>query len=220
MHHSCASTFFVGSTKWGIRLNEVAYGCGCDYRNIAIDGAVYNDAQAVAQILSEGMQVCQKCYPPEYFLSRLGMFGPSYAQASISRLKNSLRPPLPKGALDQEAEALSTRNCLDCSVPDHLCKTLQSPCNETRVPMQSICDETRAASSSSRTNHRALSPDLGRVSRRALSPSLGRCRLPGGLERQRQCTSPDAGRCLQGRTGRSRNMSTGGYPVRPSFLIG
>jgi hypothetical protein len=122
-----------------------------------------------------------------------------------------LRPPLPKGALDQEAEALSTRNCLDCTVPDNLCKTLQSTCNETKIP------------GGSRTNRQETSPDLIRMSSRAMSPTLGRCRLPSGLERQRRCTSPDPG-CnvsFYGMAGRARrgqheSIIVGGYPVMAS----
>jgi hypothetical protein len=128
--------FFVGNPRWGIRLNEVAYGCGCDYRNITDDGIIFNDAQAVSQIILEGMQVCQKCFPPEYFLSRLGMFGGSYAQSSISNLKSSLRPPLPAGALDEESELQSSRNCWDCRVPDHLCKTSRDFQDESSMALQ------------------------------------------------------------------------------------
>merc|ERR1711871_986304 len=58
--------FFVGSPKWGVRLNEVAYGCGCDYRNCEPQDPtrIFDDAPAMAQILQEGMALCQNRLPP------------------------------------------------------------------------------------------------------------------------------------------------------------
>jgi len=202
--------FFVGNPRWGIRLNEVAYGCGCDYRNITEDGIVYNDAQAVAQIIAEGMRVSRQSYPPEHFLAKLGMFGPTYGQSSISKLKKSLRPPLPAGALDEDSELLSSRDCWDCRVPDHLCKTMRDTRDDGRVAYQChratsgtnagrsspIVGSGRAASPNVRSMARAVSPNvrhLGSAScqapspnlrgcHRALSPNLGHCRRPASPE--------------------------------------
>jgi hypothetical protein len=50
--------FFVGSSEFGVRLNEVAYGCGADYRNL-VGGRIVDDAPAIARILREGMSCCQ-----------------------------------------------------------------------------------------------------------------------------------------------------------------
>merc|ERR1712190_529355 len=78
--------FFVGCPKWGVRLNEVAYGCGCDYRNLAADftGRIVDDAPSVAHILQEGMSQCRRRRPAEHFLSKLGVRGPSYANSVVS----------------------------------------------------------------------------------------------------------------------------------------
>jgi len=63
--------FFVGSPEWGIRLNEVAYGCGCDYRALVDGGRLVDDAPAIAQILQQGIKRCQTRHPPQHFLARL-----------------------------------------------------------------------------------------------------------------------------------------------------
>merc|ERR1712062_296432 len=88
--------FFVGSPEWGVRLNEVAYGCGADYRNIAAGegtggSRIVDDAPNIARILREGMSRCRKRLSPEHFLSRLGVRGNSYTDMVITDL------PVPKG---------------------------------------------------------------------------------------------------------------------------
>lgn len=72
--------FFVGSAHWGARLNEVAYGCGVDYRAIAQDGTgrAVDDAQAIAEILRQGLEACSQRLPASHFLSSLGASGHSY----------------------------------------------------------------------------------------------------------------------------------------------
>jgi len=72
------SDFFVGSNDWGVRLNEVAYGSGVDYKRRPTVGAeLADDGPAIARILQDGNALCKK-HPPEQFLSRLGAVGSSY----------------------------------------------------------------------------------------------------------------------------------------------
>jgi len=88
------SDFFVGCPKWGVVLNEVAYGCGCDYRNLADDGSgrIVDDAPSIVHIIQEGMSQCLKRRPAEHFLSKLGVSGLSYANSVVSSELPSLRP--------------------------------------------------------------------------------------------------------------------------------
>jgi len=77
------SDFFVGNSKWGVRLNEVAYGSGVDYRRRLPNGTskqtksgywvggLADDGPAIAEILQEGFKVCQR-KPPAHFLRMLG----------------------------------------------------------------------------------------------------------------------------------------------------
>lgn len=75
------SDFFVGSPKWGIRLNEVAYGSNIEMRRFANNFSGYtDDSAAIAQILQDGHKRCTR-QPPDYFLSRLGAEGQSYDPA-------------------------------------------------------------------------------------------------------------------------------------------
>merc|ERR1712048_1406564 len=69
------SDFFVGSEQWGIRLNEVAYGSGVDYRRLKAGcPKSVDDAPAIAQILQKGLEVCQRLSPDE-FLPKVGAYG-------------------------------------------------------------------------------------------------------------------------------------------------
>jgi hypothetical protein len=70
------SDFFIGSERWGIRLNEVAYGSGVDCRRApTTEGhALVDDAPAIAQILQRGLPLCRR-EAPEHFLSKLGVHG-------------------------------------------------------------------------------------------------------------------------------------------------
>merc|ERR1719162_2110673 len=89
--------FFVGSPKWGLRLNEVAYGCGCDYRNRASQEStkVFDDAPSMARILQEGMSLCQTRLPARDFLSNLGVLGDDYASMEVLPLAGTPPPPVP-----------------------------------------------------------------------------------------------------------------------------
>lgn len=73
--------FFVGSKAWGVRLNEVAYGSGCDFRRLAQPSCpaagTVDDGPAVASILQAGLRVAQRL-PADHFLARLGADGASY----------------------------------------------------------------------------------------------------------------------------------------------
>merc|ERR1719253_769612 len=200
--------FFVGSPRWGIRLNEVAYGCGCDYRNLGDDGRIVSDSQAVSQIIVEGMRGCQKCYPPEYFLSRLGMFGPTYGQSSISKLKSSLRPTLPAATLCDESEHQRTCNCWDCSMSDNLCKTMKDEAWMTIRP-----------------SLKSFSPPPQVCGFRALSPNM-RHSLP--RDRMLQCHSSgpaDISRCgrsatpLQCHSSGPADISRCGRSVTPQAAL-
>lgn len=98
------SDFFVGSPKWGTRLNEVAYGSGLDYkRRVSFpsdgvsSGQIVDDGPAVAQILQEGFPICQR-KPPAYFLRLLGAKNAVYeapAKAVSSSTKPSGKPAEP-----------------------------------------------------------------------------------------------------------------------------
>jgi hypothetical protein len=113
--------FFIGSPQWGVRLNEVAYGCGVDYRNRTEDGRIIDDAPAIARILQEGMTHCRKKLPSEQFLGRLGVKGHSYADMTVTPMPAWVRPSLPS-----RCAALATSVSGDeYVVPDELCRTLQ-----------------------------------------------------------------------------------------------
>lgn len=128
--------FFVGSPTWGVRLNEVAYGCGCDYRNLASDGSgrIVDDGPTVVQILQEGLRHCFKRMPPDHFLSRLGVRGQTYADSIVVPLLPALRCSLPERALKGDSDLA----CRDCAVPDVLCKTARPlPFRSITAPTQS-----------------------------------------------------------------------------------
>lgn len=109
--------FFVGNVEFGVRLNEVAYGSGVEYRRR--DGGVhYNDAAAIAQILQEGTEVCHSHLPAEVFLKRLGLHGEAYGEASVQPLPIPQRVPLPPGALRAEKDHHSAQ-----AVPPDQCET-------------------------------------------------------------------------------------------------
>lgn len=75
------SHFFVGSTKWGIRLNKVAYCSNTELRRVADNPRGYvDDRRAVAKILQEGFKICSH-RAPQHFLSKLGVSGSSYGPA-------------------------------------------------------------------------------------------------------------------------------------------
>merc|ERR1712217_279055 len=119
--------FFVGSPKWGLRLNEVAYGCGMDYRNRLDDDRkqIVDDGPAVAEILQSGMALCRR-RSPQHFLSKLGARGSTYAEMSVAlhtrrqRKQRSLDGGFFRGEEEDE------QSPMDCVVPDELCRTFPS----------------------------------------------------------------------------------------------
>merc|ERR1712157_652012 len=65
------SDFFVGSEKYGVRLNEVAYGSGLSVRQRPPGStSLVDDGPMISAILQDGMKLCSR-EPPEYFLSKL-----------------------------------------------------------------------------------------------------------------------------------------------------
>lgn len=78
--------FFVGSAKWGVRLNEVAYGCGLEYRNLLKEcdsRRVIDDKPGMSDILRQGMPLCHKRFPPQHFLGMLGVQGTTYEDTAV-----------------------------------------------------------------------------------------------------------------------------------------
>lgn len=116
------SDFFVGSPQFGVRLNEVAYGCGVEYRSQTEDGRTVDDAPAIARILQEGMAQCRKRYPSEHFLTKLGVKGHTYADMTVTPLPARLRAPLPASA-----QGLGVESTDECMVPEELCRTMHLP---------------------------------------------------------------------------------------------
>eukprot|EP00427_Karlodinium_veneficum_P053368 CAMPEP_0169411872 /NCGR_PEP_ID=MMETSP1017-20121227/60527_1 /TAXON_ID=342587 /ORGANISM="Karlodinium micrum, Strain CCMP2283" /LENGTH=892 /DNA_ID=CAMNT_0009519195 /DNA_START=85 /DNA_END=2765 /DNA_ORIENTATION=+ len=115
--------FFVGSSKWGVRLNEVAYGCGLEYRKLLQEGAtecVVDDKPAMVEILRQGMALCSTRLPAQQFLERLGVQGTEYADSAV----NALKAPLTTWAstlaleIDEELPELAAEECLCKSVKE------------------------------------------------------------------------------------------------------
>lgn len=93
------SDFFVGSSRWGIRLNEVAYCSGIDYRRLETASAqteIVDDSPAIAQILQEGFALCSRKVPEE-FLLKLGAKVASY-QAADAKSPAMLVEAVPREA--------------------------------------------------------------------------------------------------------------------------
>lgn len=115
--------FFVGSAQWGVRLNEVAYGCGVDYRSLAEDRSetkMVDDAPNIARILQEGMRRCRTVLGPEHFLSAAGAEGPTYGSMTVKKVRQPLQARAPNvlvASSDKEAEK--------SAVPEELCRTMQ-----------------------------------------------------------------------------------------------
>lgn len=113
--------FFVGSSKWGIRLNEVAYGCGLEYRNLVKDGntqKVIDDKPAMAEILRQGMALCHRRLPPQHFLQMLGVQGSTYEDTAVMPLPM----PLTTFALNMNKPDPSL---LDFAVEEDLCQSMK-----------------------------------------------------------------------------------------------
>jgi len=130
------SDFFVGSEEWGVRLNEVAYGSGTEYRQLP-EGMVslVDDGPIIAKILQEGFRRCRMRHTPEHFLSRLGATGGTYESLKVRKLPRwSVMQPV-KLELPEEAatrlEELETED-LPSPMPNALCETR---CGFERPPM-------------------------------------------------------------------------------------
>lgn len=112
------SDFFVGSEKWGVRLNEVAYGSGCDCkRRAAGTNSLIDDGPAIAQILQEGFKVCKQRTAPEGFLSELGAQGSTYADLEVLEVPEEGRQVLQIPALRMRLASLSPVPVADCETP-------------------------------------------------------------------------------------------------------
>lgn len=89
--------FFVGDPKWGLRLNEVAYGSGTLHKRPSTSGGfiLVDDSHAMAQILREGMSQCKLRAPAAEFLAPLGVTGSVYSEVSVTpaALEHPLRLP-------------------------------------------------------------------------------------------------------------------------------
>ncbi|CAK8988430.1 Uncharacterized protein SCF082_LOCUS1390 [Durusdinium trenchii] len=95
------SDFFVGNSKWGVRLNEVAYGSGLDYRRRGVAtkqtkggswvGGLVDDGPAIAEILQEGFKICQR-KPPAHFLRTLGARNAIYEAPASYRKPEKSKP--------------------------------------------------------------------------------------------------------------------------------
>lgn len=149
------SDFFVGSPKWGIRLNEVAYGSGVDYKrrrpgsSPKATGAHackehVDDGPAIAQILQEGFSLCQQ-KPSSHFLRLLGAKTSSYeAPAQVqAKLRSKLVEPhmrvesvppeerihqLPEEAVKELVGRYEDSSALECTpVAAASCETQAAP---------------------------------------------------------------------------------------------
>eukprot|EP00929_Paragymnodinium_shiwhaense_P096077 TRINITY_DN5755_c0_g1_i1.p1 TRINITY_DN5755_c0_g1~~TRINITY_DN5755_c0_g1_i1.p1 ORF type:complete len:697 (-),score=139.60 TRINITY_DN5755_c0_g1_i1:59-2149(-) len=81
------SDFFIGSEKWGVRLNEVAYGSGTDYKQRPVGSpCLVDDGPTIARILAEGYEQVpvQNRLGPDAFLRKLGADGVRYSQMVVS----------------------------------------------------------------------------------------------------------------------------------------
>lgn len=109
------SDFFVGSEKWGVRLNEVAYGSGVECRRkVSGSDGVGDDFPFIARILQEGFKQCQQRRPANHFMGLLGAEGATYNSMIVKKLGVSsedtfgrARPRLPSAALEAFDSATS-----------------------------------------------------------------------------------------------------------------
>jgi len=102
------SDFFVGSEKLGVRLNEVAYGSGCDLRRrfgpAPSNGGpcdMADDGPAVGQILREGYGRCQRA-PSRSFLEKLGASGDTYDVPTSTAEGTPAAPGIDVAQIDPE----------------------------------------------------------------------------------------------------------------------
>lgn len=109
------SDFFVGDSRWGVRLNEVAYGSGVDYRRKEKSSkqtkggswrGLVDDGPAIAEILQEGFKVCQR-QPPADFLRTLGAKNAIYeAPGRMAQLLSSTKSGGPPSEPRMRIEAV------------------------------------------------------------------------------------------------------------------
>lgn len=118
--------FFVGSAEWGVRLNEVAYGCGVDYRSRSEDGtgSIVDDAPSIARILHEGMARCKVVLPAKSFLVKLGAQGRNYHDMAVAPLPRSLFDFWQRSPASTE-RAGKDKDAEEYAVPQDLCKTIK-----------------------------------------------------------------------------------------------
>lgn len=115
----------LGSGKHSIRLNEVAYGSGVDYRQRSPNRrSLVDDSPAIAQILQEGLNLCQQRHPPEHFLAKLGVEGMTYEALEVSEVPDGSRPRLPTAAISGFEEILAAGS--PSPVADSECVTRKS----------------------------------------------------------------------------------------------
>jgi hypothetical protein len=113
------SDFFVGSKKWGVRLNEVAYGSGCDCkRRPAGASTLIDDGPMIAQILQEGLKVCKQRAAPEHFLSQLGAQGSTYEDLEVFEVPEKQRPVL-QMPTPQRYRSMSLTPATECETPQN-----------------------------------------------------------------------------------------------------
>jgi len=115
------SDFFVGNSKWGVRLNEVAYGSGVDYRQRAAGRAgLIDDGPTIAQILQEGLSLCQH-RPPVHFLSRLGATDAPY-EAPEAREDGQGGRETPEPGMSVAAVSEDQR---ETRIPEAICEMME-----------------------------------------------------------------------------------------------
>jgi len=121
------SDFFVGDPEWGVRLNEVAYGSGIEYRT-SQEGSktkMCYDGPAMAQILQDGFRQCRFRAVPEHFLNRLGAKGGRYQDLVVSPVPEHERPLLPAGATLVDDPELKQISPAECQTPPAAARQLE-----------------------------------------------------------------------------------------------
>jgi len=145
--------FFVGSSEAGVRLNEVAYGSGIEYRRRdPVTGGLLNDAGVMAQILQEGMSQCTKRFPAEDFLGRVGVRGPTYTEAVVEDVMLPFRCPPPPHALRLEPDP----DCARWAVPEEGCHTPR----RQRAPMAPPREASASPHQASKKRHGWISRSI------------------------------------------------------------
>jgi len=178
------SDFFVGSEEWGVRLNEVAYGSGVDYKRRLPGGTskqtrggtwvagLVDDGPAIAEIIQEGFRLCQR-RPPAEFLKVLGARTALYEAPTRGRSPDS-RPAEPLMKVEAVPQEKRSRQLPDDAVRD-LIGLYKSPGNmlsQTGQVQASSC-ETQPAQDIPNAGHAGLSARGGAY------PRVVQCFSPG-----------------------------------------